>query len=130
MSAQMASPLTTQLTPTLDRLLDELQDAIQKRDGERIARDLEIQPPLAQAYVDLQKELQKHYPWGRDQHLRTLCERVLPKGADGIKNAWDSFAGHLLQYLQFIRDYAPQNLLKTNNDLKTLLKWVRHTLPS
>lgn len=126
MSAQMVSPSSIQLTPTLDRLLDELHDAIQTRDGDRITRDLQIEPPLAQAYADLQMELQKHYPWGKDQHLRTLCERVLPKGPDGVRNAWESFAGHLLQYLQFIRDFAPQNLLKTNDDLKLLLKWVRH----
>lgn len=121
----MASPSHTQLTPTLDRLLDELHDAIQNRDGERIALDLQIDPPLAQAYSELALELQKHYPWGKDQHLRTLCERVLPRGSDGVRKAWDSFAGHLLQYLQFLRDYAPHNLLKNNIDLKRLLKWVR-----
>jgi hypothetical protein len=127
MSVDMSSPFTTQLTPTLDRLLDELHDAVQKRDGERIALDLQIEPPLAQAYSDLAHELQRHYPWGKDQHLRTLCEKVLPKGPDGVRNAWESFAGHLLQYLQFIRDYAPHNLLKNNNDIKRLLKWVRRT---
>ncbi len=126
MSIDMASPLNTQLTPTLDRLLDELHEAIQNRDGERVALDLQIEPPLAQAYTDLSRELQKHYPWGKDQHLRTLCEKVLPKSPDGVRNAWESFAGHLLQYLQFIRDYAPHNLLKNNNDIKRLLKWVRH----
>jgi nuclear mRNA export protein PCID2/THP1 len=125
MSVDMSSPLTTQLTPTLDRLLDELQDAVQSRDGERIAVDLQIEPPLAQAYRDLAQELQRHYPWGKDQHLRTLCEKVLPRGSDGIRKAWESFAGHLLQYLQFIRDYGPHNLLKNNNDIKKLLKWVR-----
>lgn len=125
MSVDMASPSNTQLTPTLDRLLDELHEAIQNRDGERITLDLQIEPPLAQAYTDLSRELQKHYPWGKDQHLRTLCEKVLPKSPDGAKIAWESFAGHLLQYLQFIRDYAPHNLLKNNNDIKRLLKWVR-----
>jgi nuclear mRNA export protein PCID2/THP1 len=126
MSVHMASPFTTQLTPTLDRLLDEVHEAIQNRDGDRIAADLQLEPPLAQAYSDLQKELKTHYPWGKDKHLRTLCEGVLPKGPDDRKT-WESFAGHLLQYLQFIRDYAPNNLLKYNNDLKRLLMWVRHT---
>jgi nuclear mRNA export protein PCID2/THP1 len=125
MSVEMASPSTTQLTPTLDRLLGELHEAIEKRDGDRIALDLQIEPPLAQAYLELAQELQRHYPWGKDQHLHTLCERVLPRSPDGSRNAWDSFGVHLLQYLQFIRDYAPQNLLKTNNDIKRLLKWVR-----
>ena len=125
MSFDMASPSNTQLTPTLDRLLDELHDAIQNRDGDRIALDLQIEPPLAQAYVELAQELQRHYPWGKDQHLQTLCERVLPRSSDGSRNVWESFGVHLLQYLQFIRDYAPQNLLKTNNDIKRLLKWVR-----
>lgn len=128
MSAQMVSPSNTQLTPTLDRLLGEVHDAIEKRDGNRIARDLQIEPPLAQAYADLQGELRRHYPWGKDQHLRTLSERVLPKNAETGRTMWESFAAHLLQYLQFIRDYAPENLLKTNNDLKFLLKWVRRIL--
>ena len=126
MSVDMSSPFTTQLTPTLDRLLDELHDAVLNKDGERIALDLQIEPPLAQAYSDLAKELQRHYPWGKDQHLRTLCEKVLPQGSDGGRNIWEPFAGHLLQYLQFIRDYAPHNLLKNTNDIKRLLKWVRH----
>lgn len=127
MSVQMASPSSTQLTPTLNRLLDELHDAIQSRDGDRIALDLQIEPPLAQAYNDLSLELRKHYPWGKDRHLPTLCEKVLPKGPDGVRNAWESFAGHLLQYLQWLRDFPSDNLLKNNNDLKRLLKWVRHT---
>ena len=126
MSVEMESPSHTQLTPTLDRLLHDLYDAIQSRDGEKIMLDLRIEPPLHQTYLDLQKELKMHYPWGKDRHLRTLCEGVLPRSPDGIGNAWESFAVHLLQYLQFIRDFAPLNLLWMNNNIKLLLKWVRH----
>ncbi len=126
MSVQMASPSNTQLTPTLDRLLDEIHHAVQTRDGELIKHDLQVEPPLAQAYLDLSAELLKHYPWGKDQHLRTLCENVLPKRPDGVTNAWESFAGYLYHYLHYIRDGKFQNLLKHNNDIKRLLKWVRH----
>jgi hypothetical protein len=130
MSAQMASPSSTRLTPTLDRLLDEIHDAFQARDGDRIALDLRIEPPLGQAYSDLAQELRKHYPWGSaDKHLRTLCEKVLPIGPDGVRKEWDTFVVYLLSYLQFIRDYSlNNNLLKHNNDLKILLKWVRHAI--
>lgn len=126
-SVEMVSPSIIRLTPTLDRLLGELQEAFENRDGDRIAVDLQIEPPLAQAYLDLSKELQRHYPPGKDQHLRTLCERVLPKGADGVRNASESFANYLLQYLQFIRDYGSHNLLRNSNNIKILLKWVRHS---
>jgi hypothetical protein len=127
MSATKVSFSNSELTPTLERFLVEVRDAVEKKDAERIARDLQIEPPLAQAYADLQRELRKYHSRGYDQQLRTLSGQVLPQGPghEGGRNLWEPFAAHLFQYLQYIRDFAPENLLKTNNDAKSLLKWVR-----
>lgn len=130
---ETASSMKTAETPTLDLFLKEVRSTIQNEDSEKVANILQIEPPLGPAYVDLSRELRAVYPAGKDHALRETCQRVLPTDADSKKNAWESFAGYLVEYLHFLRDYSPgRSLLKINTDIKRLLKWVqrRYLVPS
>ncbi|QDS71572.1 hypothetical protein FKW77_005951 [Venturia effusa] len=90
----------------------------------RLAAWLIIEPPFPQHYSDLIADLRSSFPQGQEEELDKLCTRLLPEAREGLggNSTWVPFIKFMVQYLIFLRDVDPSNLLRTYDQLSELVQ--------
>ncbi|KAI4151975.1 MAG: hypothetical protein LQ340_003170, partial [Diploschistes diacapsis] len=109
-------------TPTLDQFLSEIAQILRAKDGSKLQDFLAIEPPLPPIYKTLADELRRIYPQDKSKSLEEKCESFLPADDGPQGGSWPAFISFLVQYLSFLRDLDPSNLVSTHEKLKSLFR--------
>lgn len=117
-------------TPMLDRFLEQVSQLIAAKDATELAAYLIIEPPYADSYNVVIRELRQRHPKGDSSNsaLEAKCDetlRAIRQGGDGAlgySSGWTAFARFIVVYLCFLRDVNVQDLLATYNLMSDLLE--------
>jgi hypothetical protein len=110
--------------PTLDRFLAGIGNIVQQQNALELRNWLVIEPPYADAYMQIIAEIKQQYGQDRSQ-LEEKCKSSL---AEAIKfpgeRDWHNFPPFISAYLCFICDVNIDNLLETYDRLDALIMYV------
>jgi hypothetical protein len=118
-------------SPTIDRFLGGLAQVANSGNGEELASWLPIEPPFNLTYADVIQEMRSRFPskskFGVKAPLSDTDEIVLKAKSllssvqTSTGDDWSNFSQFVAQYLCFIRDVDPSNLLDTYDKLTDLM---------
>ncbi|KAI9737425.1 MAG: hypothetical protein M1834_009579 [Cirrosporium novae-zelandiae] len=109
-------------TPTLSRFFGEIDAILQAKDGEKLSQYLILEPPLPDLYQQIVIELKQTYASEKDSSLEATCQKALPSIAGGEDvGSWYPFIAFMVQYLRFLKDVDPEQLVDTHEMLKSVL---------
>ena len=110
-------------TPTIDNFLGEIARIVGKRDGIQLQNYMAYEPPLRSLYFQIVDELKKTYSVFNQAPLDQKCKQCLPEYEEGDDDdSWNSFITFVVRYFTFLRDVDSNQLVKTQDMLKSLLK--------
>ncbi|KAF2807743.1 uncharacterized protein BDZ99DRAFT_522363 [Mytilinidion resinicola] len=118
-------------TPVLDKFLGEVDRIVRDKNGVELQAFLVIEPPFNSLYEAMIAEMRKIYPKGKEGALEQRCSRMLKEAGEDAEGAtWTIFVKFMANYLSFIRDVDPSNLLETYNILSELQQKANSALTS
>lgn len=110
------------------------REVIQVHDGDELRSFLLIEPPFNnnKLYEKMISELRNVYPEDQEQALEDRCSKALPTASkpDRENATFMLFPKFMANYLSFIRDVDPSNLLDTYNILSELQQKANSCLTS
>jgi hypothetical protein len=113
------------------RLCSALNGAIQAWNAHQISAIVIIEPPFPADHEELIQSLRNNYPEDdddADERLEQLIKRVVTEtaeseDADGRPvQSWSAMVTFLIEWMAFLRDVDPNNLLEVYQRLSELLK--------
>jgi hypothetical protein len=113
------------------RLCTALNNAIQAWDAHQISQIVIIEPPFPVDHQELIQSLRNNYPEDdedADERLEHLIKRVVTEtaeseDADGRPvQSWSAMVTFLIEWMTFLRDVDPNNLLEVYQSLSDLLQ--------
>lgn len=109
-------------TPTVDSFLGGISQLLRQKNADELRNYLVIEPPYADSYNTIVREVRQVYAKGREEGLDEKCVRLLPEASEGIDGGptWTAFVKFMVQYFCFLRDVDVGNLLETYNLLSEL----------
>jgi len=109
-------------TPTVDQFLSELNQILQASNGQKLKEYLILEPPLPPIYEAVVRELRHFYPANARVRLEQKCQAAIPEYEnEQAGGSWPAFITFIVQYFSFIRDVNVQDLVKTHDEIKSLL---------
>jgi hypothetical protein len=111
-------------TPILEEFLQGISRILREQNGKQMQEWLIVEPPYAPHYHAMIAELKASYPSGSEDLLDAKCAKLLPEARNGIGDSgtWSPFIKFMAQYLIFLREVDPSNLLETYNQLSELVQ--------
>jgi len=112
------------------RLCTAVNFAIQNHDAEQLRQIVLIEPPFPPDHEQLIQSLRTNYPDDDDEtddQLEELIKRIVPETAESEDNdgrplqSWSSMVTFLVDWMVFLRDVDPNNLLDVYEALSDLL---------
>ena len=118
-------------TPTIDRFLSGLAQVVSSGNADELRNWVPIEPPFAPTYEQVIQEMRTRFPplapddlerrYESDKvQVKTDPALASVKGSTG--DEWTGFSSFVAQYLLFIRDVNPSNLLDTYDKLTKLIE--------
>jgi hypothetical protein len=116
-------------TPTIDRFLSGVSQIVTSGNAQELQSWLPIEPPFPPTYNDVIQETRSRFPETPDADPGKINPQLESKvnallSAVQLTNGeqWSGFANFMMQYLCFIRDVDPTNLLNTYKQLTELVQ--------
>lgn len=110
------------MSPIVDQFLASISQLLKDKNSTELKVYLQVEPPVPEIYFQLKEELIKHYQDGDilDKHI----EELVLEAEDGTEDGglWPGCQALLKVYLEFWRDVDFEDLLKTHEQLSTLVK--------
>jgi hypothetical protein len=112
------------------RLCTAVNIAVQAHDAEQLRQIVLIEPPFPPDHEQLIQSLQENWPDDDDEaddQLEELIKRVVPETAESEDDdgrpiqSWSSMVTFLIDWMAFLRDVDPNNLLEVYEALSDLL---------
>jgi hypothetical protein len=113
------------------RLCTALNSAIQAWDAHQISQIVIIEPPFPVDHQELIQSLRNNYPEDdedADERLEHLIKRVVTETAESEDSdgrpvqSWSAMVTFLIEWMTFLRDVDPNNLLEVYQSLSDLLQ--------
>jgi nuclear mRNA export protein PCID2/THP1 len=118
----------TMAASMIDTFLTEITDIVRASDGLKLLQYLPIEPTFPQAYESIIGELRSSFTYDPQSPLKSkvALESKINNGLRGVRMAggdtWSAFLSFMTQYLLYLRDLEPDNLLSTYDQLTELLQ--------
>ncbi|KIW05546.1 uncharacterized protein PV09_03424 [Verruconis gallopava] len=114
-------------TPTVDRFLEGISEIINRSDAEELRNWMPIEPAFPDIYNNIIQEMRSQFPADPEKPAEVssqLEEKVRPKLSSVLLtngDEWTGFAAFMCQYLVYLREVDPGNLLSTYRQLTELV---------